>query len=272
MVALTVGAIIAAEWVFVHFTHALQSQSLGVNTSATATAEMSTANHLYLVIAVVFGAIVGLISASAVIDPAAEGQLKTMLLLPVPMIGTLALGISLGGYRVVSLVDIAVVLSIGTSLRRFGPRSMVVGLILYMGDFLGFLVHKALTVSDLGWLSAEIGVGLVVAMVVRFALFYPRPARSLARTQRSFGARADKVATADDPRRLRTQTLQASRRPGGRYPRRRHRRSDSGHSTREVSGRVSAGDRLSSPEAAQSRTGGRNPHRTTRLARTTGTY
>src|ERR1700691_6736179 len=48
MVALTVGAIIPAEWVFVHFTHALQSQGLEANTSATATAEMATANHLFL--------------------------------------------------------------------------------------------------------------------------------------------------------------------------------------------------------------------------------
>jgi uncharacterized membrane protein YgaE (UPF0421/DUF939 family) len=44
------------------------------------------------------------------------------------------------------------------------------------------------------WFSAEIGVGLLCALLVRFALFYPRPAKALARTQRSFSARTDNVA------------------------------------------------------------------------------
>jgi uncharacterized membrane protein YccC len=41
---------------------------------------------------------------------------------------------------------------------------------------------------------AEIGVGVLVALVVRFALFYPRPANALRRTQRAYTARASNVA------------------------------------------------------------------------------
>ena len=59
-----------------------------------------------------------------------------------------------------------------------------------MGYFLGFFLHAAVAMGDFGWLAAEIGVGLVVATVVRFALFYPRQRKALERTQRSYFARA----------------------------------------------------------------------------------
>jgi uncharacterized membrane protein YgaE (UPF0421/DUF939 family) len=53
------------------------------------------------------------------------------------------------------------------------------------------------TLGDMGWLSAEIGVGVLVACAIRFAVFYPRPSEALHRTQRSYNARARKiVATA----------------------------------------------------------------------------
>jgi uncharacterized membrane protein YccC len=204
MTVLTIGAIIEAEWLFVHFTHALQIPVLGAKASAAAATQVATANHEFLVIGIVVGAIVGMISAFGVFDATAEGQLKTILFLPIPMIAAMALGLELGEYRVVSLVDIAILLSIGTYLRRFGPRGMVGGLLLFLGDFLGFFLHAAVTLSDLGWLSAEIGVGLLVAIIVRFALFYPRPAKALERMERSYAARARRVtATAldlfDDP-------------------------------------------------------------------------
>jgi hypothetical protein len=48
-----------------------------------------------------------------------------------------------------------------------------------MGDFLGFFLHGAVTLGDLGWLAAEIGVGIVVALIVRFALLYPRQVKAM---------------------------------------------------------------------------------------------
>jgi uncharacterized membrane protein YccC len=80
----------------------------------------------------------------------------------------------------------------------------VLGLLLFMGYFVGFFLHGAIPMQDLGWLSAEIAIGAASAVSIRFAAFHPRPSRALTRTQRSFGARARKVmrvalAIFDDP-------------------------------------------------------------------------
>jgi hypothetical protein len=191
---LSIACILGTEWIFVHFTHALQTQTHGAVLPAAQAAEVATANHEFLVIAMLLGAIVGMISSFGVMDATARGQLGSMLLLPVPMVAALALGISIGGHRVIALGSLAVVLAVGTYLRRFGPRGFLAGMLLFMGDFFGFFLHGAVTMSDLGWLTAEIGVGLVTAMAVRFGLFYPRHGRALRRTQRSYAARARKVA------------------------------------------------------------------------------
>jgi uncharacterized membrane protein YccC len=201
---LTIAAILEAEWVFVHFTHALQRSTGGVALPAHVVAQVALANHDYLVIMMLLGAIIGMISAFGVIDPDAKGQLVTTLFLPVPMIPALALGITLGGHRVVSLVLLAVILALGTYLRRFGARGMVAGMLMFMGFFFGFFLEGAVTVGDLGWLIAALGVGVVVALAVRFLLFYPRQTKALERTQRSYVARSRKVAALalelfDDP-------------------------------------------------------------------------
>jgi uncharacterized membrane protein YgaE (UPF0421/DUF939 family) len=191
---LTIGVILAAEWLFVHFTHALQIQAHGAGLPAAQAAEVAAANHAYLVIAILIGALMGMLSSNGVTDTTARGQLVTMLFLPVPMIAGLVLGITLGGDRIPSLVLFAVILAIGTYFRRFGPRGFIGGILLFLGDFLGFFLYGTITLGDLGWITAEIGVGLAVALAVRFALFYPDQARALERTRRSYGARARKVA------------------------------------------------------------------------------
>jgi uncharacterized membrane protein YccC len=195
LAVVTVAAVLEAEWLFVHVTHALQIQNHGLRLASAAAAKVAVANHEYLVIMLLLGAIVGMISAFGVMDPRAKGQLVTTLLLPIPMLSALALGIALGGHRVLSLALLAVVLAIGTYCRRFGPRGMVAGLLLFIGFFFGFFLHAAVTVDDLGWLAASVGVGILASLAVRFALFYPRQKKALDRTQRSYGVRARKVAS-----------------------------------------------------------------------------
>ena len=77
-------------------------------------------------------------------EPKARGQLVTMLLLPVPLVAALALGLSLGSHRLLCLVLLPVIMAVGTYLRRFGPRGMFAGTLL----FFGFFLHAAVTVHD----------------------------------------------------------------------------------------------------------------------------
>jgi hypothetical protein len=195
MTVLTIGLILQAEWLFVHFSEALQIRSTpGVTLPAAQAAQVAVANHDYLVIMMLLGAIVGMLSGFGVVEPDARGQLITVLFLPVPMIPALALGIAVGGHRILSLVLLAVILAAGTYLRRFGPRGVASGMLLFMGFFFGFFLHGTITAGDLGWVAAAVVVGDAVALMVRFGLFYPRPAKTLQRTQRSYAARARKVA------------------------------------------------------------------------------
>lgn len=191
---ITIGAILLVEWLFVRATHALQIDTHGAHLPAAKAAAVAAANHQYQVIAMMMGALIGLISVFGVMDATARGQLVTMLLLPVPLVPMLVLGISLADHRTISLIVLALSLAVGTYCRRFGLRGFIGGMLLFMGVFLGFFLGAGVSLGDLGWLCAELGVGLAVAIIVRFVLFYPHPAKALQRTQRSYAARARKVA------------------------------------------------------------------------------
>jgi hypothetical protein len=153
---LVIGAILSAEALFVHFTHALYIQAHSAALAPAEAARIAAADHELLVLAMLLGAAVSL------------------LVLPVPMIAALALGIAIGGYRIPALTSFAVVVAIGTYGRRFGPRGSI-AMMLFVGDFSGYLLHTVLTLDDLGWLVAEIELATVAAIAVRFVFFYPRP-------------------------------------------------------------------------------------------------
>ncbi len=191
---LTIAVALGAEWTFVHLTGALQKAGRATAPVATAS-KVAAANHDLLAIAMLLGAIVGLIASMGVQDPKAKSQVITLLIIPIPIISALALGIGIGDHRVAALVVIALVLALGTYLRRFGPRGFLAGQLLFIGYFVGFSLHSAVTIGDLGWLAAEVGVGLGVVTAVRFGLFYPHPGRALERTRRSFDARARRVSS-----------------------------------------------------------------------------
>ena len=192
--ALTIAAALAAEWIFVRFTGALQMKAGDTASAATAT-EVAVANHDLLAIAMLLGAIVGLMASLGVFDPTPKRQVVTLLILPVPFISALALGIGIGSHRVVALAVIALVLAMGAYLRRFGPRGFLIGQLLFIGYFIGFSLHSVVTIGDLGWLAAEVAVGVAVAAAVRFALFHPNQAKAMERTRRSFDARARRVTS-----------------------------------------------------------------------------
>jgi uncharacterized membrane protein YgaE (UPF0421/DUF939 family) len=190
---LTIGLAIAAESLFARLTHALQ---LPVSGTATQVNAAAGANHEFLVVADLLGALIGMMSTMMISDTKPRGQLVSMALLPCAMIPALAFGLVMGGHRVAALTLLAVILALGTYLRRFGPRGFACGNLLFVGYFIGFFLHAGVMLGDMGWLSAEIGVGVLVASAIRFAVFYPRPSEALHRTQRSYDARARKIAAA----------------------------------------------------------------------------
>jgi uncharacterized membrane protein YgaE (UPF0421/DUF939 family) len=193
-VLISIGIVLAVEWAFVRVTGALQ-RPVPAGAPAALAAQLGAVNHDLTVIAMVLGAITAMIGGfGASIFSNARGQLVTYLFIPLPMIATLALGLSLH-VRVLSLASLAVVVAIGTYCRRFGPRGFISGALGFMGAFLGFFLQKLVSLPGIGWLAAEIVLGIAVSIVVHFTLFNPHPGVALRRVQRSYAARARDVAS-----------------------------------------------------------------------------
>ena len=192
-VVVAIGAVVAAEWVFIRATGALQAP-IPHGASAATAAEVWTLNHALLVIGMMLGAILALISGFGLsMYASARAQLITLLFLPLPMLALLAIGMSLH-VRVLSLALLAVTLAIGTYCRRFGPRGFMGGMLAFMGAFLGFFIQDYIPLGEFGWLVAEIALGAAVTIVVHFALFRPRAEAAVRRMQRSYAARSREVA------------------------------------------------------------------------------
>jgi uncharacterized membrane protein YccC len=194
-----------AEWLFVGWTHALQIDTRGAVLPPAQAAAIAAQHHGVLVIAILLGAIVGMIASfSAAMFATPRAQLESFALMPVPMIAGLALGLALAPYRGFALASFVVVLAIGAYCRRFGPRGFVGGMVLFIGDFFGFFLHGGVHLADLGWLSTEIVIGVLVAIAAQFTLFYPGRRAALRRMRHSYAVRAREVANAamdllDDP-------------------------------------------------------------------------
>ena len=193
-ISLTIAAVLAAEWLFVRLTGALQVP-VPPQAPAAAAAELWMLNHALLVIAMMLGAILAMIGGFGVgMFATARDQLVTILFLPLPMLALLALGLTVH-VRLISLALLAVVLAAGTYCRRFGPRGFMGGMLAFMGAFLGFFIQDYVKFGQFGWLVAEIAIGTGVTIVVHFALFPPRPEVAVRRMQRSYGARARALAS-----------------------------------------------------------------------------
>lgn len=148
-------------------------------------------------IAILLGAVVGLVASFAgAMFPTPRAQLTSLVLFPIPMVAGLCLGLGLGSHRVLALGSLSVVLAVGAYCRRFGPRGFFGGQLVFMGDFFGFFLHGTVVLSDVGWLTAEIGIGVLVAVLAQFTLFFPSRRAALRRMQRSAASRARQVAAA----------------------------------------------------------------------------
>jgi uncharacterized membrane protein YgaE (UPF0421/DUF939 family) len=193
-VVLTIGVVLAAEWLFVRATGALQVP-IPPKAPAAAAAQLWMLNHALTVIALMLGAIIALIGGFGVgMFGTARAQLALILFLPLPMLALLAVGLTVH-VRVISLALLAVALAVGTYCRRFGPPGFMGGMLGFMGAFLGFFIQDYVSLSDFGWLAAEVLIGVAGIIVVHFALFRPRMETAVRRMQRSYAARARSLAS-----------------------------------------------------------------------------
>jgi uncharacterized membrane protein YccC len=201
---LTIAAAIGAEWLFVHFTGALQQAAPPATAGAATAARVVTANHAVLIFGMVLGGVIGLQAAVSVQDTSARDQVVSMLVLPLPMIAALALALAAADHRALALCLLSPILAVGTYLRRFGPPGVRIAPMLFTGYLFGFLLRSVITVGDIWWLAAEIGVGILVAIVIKVGVFHDTSGRALRRTQKSYAARARRLAglaltTFDEP-------------------------------------------------------------------------
>lgn len=193
----SIGAAMAVEWLFVRHTHVLQLDTHGAVLPGAQAAEVAAQHHGVLIVAVLLGAIVGMISSfTGRLFPTARAQLVAFSLMPVPMVAGMALGLALAPHRSLALVSFVVVLGAGGYCRRFGPPGFVGGMLLFMGDFFGYLLSQQLRPSNLGWLAVELWIGALVAIAAQLTVFYPGRRSALRRMRRSYSARARELATA----------------------------------------------------------------------------
>jgi hypothetical protein len=145
-------------------------------------------------IPMVVAALVALQIGFVVNDATVGGQLVSTAVAAGTFGAAAMVGTAAGGDRSVSLVLLGAFVFAGVWIRRFGRRGVGIGMMAWMGDFIGFYLGG--DVGGYRWEETFIAVGTVAMLAVGLGLFWPRPARAVARTQRSFLARAKGVAAA----------------------------------------------------------------------------
>ncbi|SDT10422.1 FUSC family protein [Microlunatus soli] len=193
----SIAAAMLCEWLFVRLTGALQVDPGPGRLTAEQAAAVAAQHHAAVVMAIMVGAVIGMISAFAgPMFPRPRELLISLLLMPLPMIAGMAIGLALAPFHLAALASLVVVLAAGGYLRRFGARGFLAGQLLFMGDFFGFFLARLVDISDLGWLIGIIAVGSAVAIAAQFTLFYPSRRLALRRMRRSFAVRSGRLAAA----------------------------------------------------------------------------
>ena len=185
-IALAVGLV----YPFVHLTGALQLPA-----GSAPPAVVSTADHALIIVSMLLAGMVAMMAGFTVQDRTAGGQLLSSVLLPLPMIAAMTLGLLVGPYRVPSLIFLVLVMTVAVYVRRWPPRGFAWGMVGFNGAFLGFFLHAQIGLRDIGWLAADLAIGVLASLLVRFAFFRPDPHATLVRMRRSWEARARRLLT-----------------------------------------------------------------------------
>jgi hypothetical protein len=120
-------------------------------------AALAAQHHGATLLAMVLGGVVALLAALSVLDTTRVEQAKTMALMPLPLLATIALSVALAPHRAVGLVVMALIIGLGTYLQklipRVGSRAFLYGVLLFIGYLFGFLGNGTLTERQLGPLA-----------------------------------------------------------------------------------------------------------------------
>jgi uncharacterized membrane protein YgaE (UPF0421/DUF939 family) len=202
---LGIGAGLGLAYLFIRLTGALQPPAGSAPASV-----LSAADRATLLVSMLLAGMVAMQATFVVQEPKLPGQVLSSLLLPVPMVAAMVIGLLVGPYPVLSLLFMVVAMTVGVYLRRFGQRGFGAGMAVFFGAFFGFFLHTKLGLSDVGWIAADLWVGVVASLLVRLAFFRPDPEGTLARMRRSQRARARQllalgiaVLAEDDQQRVR---------------------------------------------------------------------
>ncbi len=194
-VAAGIGVTIAAEYAFAQLAHPFWDRApSGTTVSATEAAALVSQHHELTLLAMLLGGIIAMISTLAVTDVTRRGQAITMAGMPVPLLATLAISTELAPHRAIGLVGLALVMGLGTYMRkfapRFGPRVVMYGMLLFMGYFFGFLAGSELPIGQIYWVAAILWLAVLVNLALRLVVFDRVASGALSRSRRSFAARA----------------------------------------------------------------------------------
>jgi uncharacterized membrane protein YccC len=157
-------------------------------------------HHGITLLAMLLAGMIALLGAFAVVDSHPREQALTMVLIPLPLLATMALSIQLVAHRSAGIAVLAVVIGVGSYLRKFAPRfgSRVVlyGVLLFIGYLVGFLSGGAITGRDLGWIAVIMWLAVLINFLLKIAVYGPLDRGRLGRTSRAFRARARTVVAA----------------------------------------------------------------------------
>src|SRR4051812_39266209 len=183
-IAVAVGLV----YLFVRLTGALQLPA-----TAGPAPLVAAHNHALLIVSMLLAGMVAMMAGFMVSDRTARGQLVSSLLLPVPMLAAMVAGLAVGPYYLPSLVYVVVLMTVAVYVRRWGPPGFRSGMLAFNGGFLGFFLHAQIGLGDVGWLAADMWIGVLASLLVRFLLLRPDAERTLARMRRSWDARARRL-------------------------------------------------------------------------------
>jgi uncharacterized membrane protein YccC len=194
-----IGITIGLLYAFEQATHLLWIAAPAGAPAAVA-AELAVQHQGITLLAMMLGGIVAMLSSIAVMEPRPREQALTMALMPVPMLATMALALWVASDHVLGLALLAVVMGVGTYLRKFvptvGPRAFLGGVLLFIGYFFGFLSGGAIELSQLDSIAVVLWLAVAINLAFKLAVANPLAQGRLARTRSSFRARARGVLTA----------------------------------------------------------------------------